>query len=192
MGWELSWSVSGSLHLQEERLELFRRKWLRHNESACATLSAQLELITNRLQASDQSDASPIVQTVTKAAAEPTAPSLRSQSLCLCSPERFSGDSCDCHPFLSQCELQFDLNSSAFSPDRAKVTYVISYLSGRVRLWATVEWSCRSAICDSRCSLIHLNKCFSILHQVEKQQRFLFLWNKARDQSLNVLLSSER
>lgn len=44
---------------------------MRHNESVCATLWAQLELIINRLQASDQSDTSPIILTVTETAAEP-------------------------------------------------------------------------------------------------------------------------
>ncbi len=72
-----------------------------------------------------------------------------SQCLRLSSLERFSGESGDCRPFLSLCELQFEFPASTFPSDRAKVAYIISYLSGWAKAWATAEWSRRSAICNS-------------------------------------------
>lgn len=59
------------------------------------------------------------------------------------------GESGDCRPFLSQCDLHFELQASSFPSDRAKIAYVISYLSGCAKAWATAEWDRRSAVCNS-------------------------------------------
>uniref|UniRef100_A0AAQ4PPB8 ribonuclease H n=1 Tax=Gasterosteus aculeatus aculeatus TaxID=481459 RepID=A0AAQ4PPB8_GASAC len=67
----------------------------------------------------------------------------------LARPERFSGDSGDCRPFLVQCGLHFELNAPSFQTERSKVAYVISHLSGRAERWATAEWSRNSRICSS-------------------------------------------
>uniref|UniRef100_A0A4W6DS42 CCHC-type domain-containing protein n=1 Tax=Lates calcarifer TaxID=8187 RepID=A0A4W6DS42_LATCA len=64
-------------------------------------------------------------------------------------PERFSGDSGDCHPFLTQCGLHFELQPARFPTDRAEVAFIISRLSGRAEVWATAEWAPHSTICDS-------------------------------------------
>ena len=42
----------------------------------------------------------------------PTSPV--STHLRLSSPERFSGESGDCRPFFTQCELHFEFNAAAF------------------------------------------------------------------------------
>uniref|UniRef100_A0A3Q4ACU0 Retrotransposon gag domain-containing protein n=1 Tax=Mola mola TaxID=94237 RepID=A0A3Q4ACU0_MOLML len=70
-------------------------------------------------------------------------------SLHFSSPERFSGESGDCRPFISQCELHFEFNAAAFSSDRAKIVFIISHLTGLARSCATAELSRRSAVCDS-------------------------------------------
>lgn len=41
-------------------------------------------------------------------------------------PECFSGEAGNCHSFISQCALHFELNASVFSSDRAKITFRIS------------------------------------------------------------------
>uniref|UniRef100_A0A3Q3XEQ6 DUF4939 domain-containing protein n=1 Tax=Mola mola TaxID=94237 RepID=A0A3Q3XEQ6_MOLML len=114
------------LHKQEEQLELVRQEMLEaaeRHESAFATLSAQRSFIIDF----------------------PVSP-VSSHSFHLSSPERFSGQSGDCCPFITQCELYFEFNASAFSSDRAKSAFLISYLTGRARSWATAEWSHRSAV----------------------------------------------
>ena len=64
-------------------------------------------------------------------------------------PERFSGDSGDCRPFLVQCGLHFELIAPSFQTERSKVAYVMSYLSGRAEKWATAEWARNSHDCSS-------------------------------------------
>ena len=70
-------------------------------------------------------------------------------STSLQSRKKSSGESRDCHSFISQCELHFEFNASAFSLDCAKISFIISYLTGRDRTWANAEWSLRSAVCYS-------------------------------------------
>ena len=86
----------------------------------------------------------------------PSDPQLRtspaSSCLQLSRPERFSGESGDVRPFLTQCELHFELQASAFPTDRTKVAFIISHLSGRAEAWATAEWSRRSAACATLAS----------------------------------------
>lgn len=62
----------------------------------------------------------------------PHAPALQ-----LSSPTGFSVDSDNCHSFLVQCGLHFELHAAAYLTDRSKVAYIISYLSGRAEAWAT-------------------------------------------------------
>ena len=70
-------------------------------------------------------------------------------SLRLASPEKFSGDSGDCRPFLVQCELHFTHNPSAFISDQARVAFMLSHLTGRAAAWATAEWSSNSPVSQS-------------------------------------------
>lgn len=64
-------------------------------------------------------------------------------------PQRFSGDSGDVKPFLTQCELHFELQAAAFPTERSKIAFIISHLSGRAEAWATAEWSRRAMSCAS-------------------------------------------
>lgn len=60
----------------------------------------------------------------------------------LARPETFSGDSGDWCAFLTQCELHFDLQATAYPTERSKIAYIISHLTGQAEAWATMEWSC--------------------------------------------------
>ncbi|XP_013885218.1 uncharacterized protein LOC106533466, partial [Austrofundulus limnaeus] len=44
----------------------------------------------------------------------------------LCPPEPYKGDPDQCRPFLTQCEIHFQLQPSSFPNDRAKIAYIIS------------------------------------------------------------------
>ena len=81
----------------------------------------------------------------------PTAPSTAPSTASprLSRPEKFSGDSGDCRPFLVQCGLQFEVNAPSFQTERAKVAYIMSHLSGRAEKWATAEWARNSHVCSS-------------------------------------------
>ncbi|XP_037833528.1 uncharacterized protein LOC112450623 isoform X3 [Kryptolebias marmoratus] len=62
-------------------------------------------------------------------------------------PENFTGEAKQCRPFLTQCEIHFQLQPSSFPTERAKIAYVISLLSGRAKLWGTAEWQRDSLFC---------------------------------------------
>lgn len=65
----------------------------------------------------------------------------------LSSVERFSGETSDCRPFLTQSELHFEFQAAASHSYLSKIAYMISFMSGRAKAWATAEWNC--------CSVIH-------------------------------------
>lgn len=89
-------------------------------------------------------------QAPTLAAAPPAPPpSPASSVVSLAPPERFSGDSGDCRPFLAQCSLHFGLQLALFPSERTKVAYIISRLSGRAEAWATAEWKRDTPLCNS-------------------------------------------
>uniref|UniRef100_A0A3Q3W030 Uncharacterized protein n=1 Tax=Mola mola TaxID=94237 RepID=A0A3Q3W030_MOLML len=98
-------------------------------ESACATLLPQLNVIIDHLQILEQPSASPIAPKGSEAAAEFPVSPVSLHFFHLSCPERIFGDSGDCHPFISQCKLHFDFNASAFSSDRAKIAFRISYVT---------------------------------------------------------------
>lgn len=62
-------------------------------------------------------------------------------------PEVFKGEQSQCRPFITQCEIVFELQPSSFPTERAKVAYAISLLSGKAKLWGTAEWQKNSLIC---------------------------------------------
>lgn len=67
----------------------------------------------------------------------------------LAAPERYSGDSSSCRPFLVQCSLHFEMNASQFPTPRSKVAFMLSHLTGRAAAWATSEWDRNSPVCLS-------------------------------------------
>lgn len=64
-------------------------------------------------------------------------------------PEKFSGDSGDCQPFLTQCELHLELQAQNFQTDRAKIAFLILHLTSRAEASAMAEWSRRSDVYES-------------------------------------------
>lgn len=70
-------------------------------------------------------------------------------SIQLARPEKSSGESGDCWVFLTHCELHFELQADLFINERAKIAFLISHLTGKVDVWARVEWARRSHICES-------------------------------------------
>ncbi|XP_013856474.1 uncharacterized protein LOC106512393 [Austrofundulus limnaeus] len=65
----------------------------------------------------------------------------------LCPPERFEGNIDQGRAFLTQCEIQFELQPSSFPSERSKVAYIISLLTGKAKLWGTAEWQRDAVIC---------------------------------------------
>ncbi|KAF7643372.1 hypothetical protein LDENG_00240450 [Lucifuga dentata] len=90
----------------------------------------------------------PIVASATPQASVSSPPTALSEPR-IPPPERYSGETGACRPFLSQCSLIFELQPSTFFNDRTKIAYVISLLSGKPREWATREWNRNIPICQS-------------------------------------------
>ena len=72
-----------------------------------------------------------------------------STGLRLAAPDKFSGGSEDCRPFLVLCDLHFKHNLAAFVSDQAKIAFIMSHLTGRAAAWATAEWSRDSIVCQT-------------------------------------------
>lgn len=91
------------LNEQEDQLRAISQELTnasQREESVNATLSANLNVGIDHPQRLEQMIATP-----------PPAPlsvPVEAPRMRLSSPEQFSGESGDCHPFLSQCELQFE------------------------------------------------------------------------------------
>lgn len=54
-------------------------------------------------------------------------------------PQHFDGESGDIQPFLTQCELHFELQAASFVSGRAKIAFIVSHLSGHAEAWAKAE-----------------------------------------------------
>uniref|UniRef100_A0A3Q3KH45 ribonuclease H n=1 Tax=Monopterus albus TaxID=43700 RepID=A0A3Q3KH45_MONAL len=61
-------------------------------------------------------------------------------------PERYGGESGDSCSFLTQCEIQFESQLSAFPTEQSKVACTLSLLMGRVHRWGTAEWRFRAEL----------------------------------------------
>ncbi len=120
----------------------------KRSETTCTNLSAQLNFVIGQLQGLERLTQPHDLPAASSSSPSSPAPS-EARSLHLSCPERFYRDSGDCRPFFSQCELHFEFQAAAFPSDHAKIAYIISYLSGRAKAWATSEWSRRTAVCNS-------------------------------------------
>lgn len=63
-------------------------------------------------------------------------------------PERYGGKPGECRGFLTQCDLTFELQSSTFATERAKIAYVITLLTDKARAWATSVWQRQGPECS--------------------------------------------
>ncbi|XP_061605724.1 uncharacterized protein fbxw9 isoform X2 [Phyllopteryx taeniolatus] len=136
----------GALHLHLEGLS-------RHQDNMMRQVASQFELLMKRIQEKEPVCTTPNTATVPTFPCEAVTiqPPATSAAVCpqLSRPERFSGDSGNIKPFITQCELHFELQAAAFPTERAKIAFVISHLTGRAEAWATAEWSRNSAACHS-------------------------------------------
>lgn len=92
-------------------------------------------------------------------------------------PVVFDGDSSQCHSFLTQCEIQFELQPSAFPSECSKVAYAVSLLFACAKLWGTSQWQGDSLLCYNYKNFAHeLMIVFSsILSQKEASRGLLKL-----------------
>uniref|UniRef100_A0A672N6S2 DUF4939 domain-containing protein n=1 Tax=Sinocyclocheilus grahami TaxID=75366 RepID=A0A672N6S2_SINGR len=56
----------------------------------------------------------------------------------------FSGEAAFCSGFLLQCSLYLEMQPHLFVTERAKVSFIISLLSGRALQWAEALWNAQS------------------------------------------------
>ncbi|XP_057712509.1 uncharacterized protein LOC130929420 [Corythoichthys intestinalis] len=147
--------VQGQRILQQEEqissLHEFLKKTTDRQASMIQNLNSQLANIALQLQPTAQSArpaSVPVDQPNSLSEGQAGAP-VTQVNLQLSRPERFSGDTGDVRTFLTQCELHFELQASAFVSERSKVAYAISHLSGKAAAWATAEWSRNSPVCSS-------------------------------------------
>lgn len=81
-----------------------------------------LEKIDNTVPTADAPNVRPDSPPVVAAATPP--PDLAAGSCPqLSRPQRFSGESGDIKPFLTQCDLHFELQAAAFPTERAKIVW---------------------------------------------------------------------
>ena len=140
---------------QDEQLGALRREMREMSKKPDDILSAvggQMNFLGEQLQRlqpptppvpSDDSGAAQTADCHSPVITSPAAP------LQLSKLERFSGDSCNCRGFLTQCRLHFEFLPASFISDRAKVTFIVSLLTGRAQAWATAEFSRKSVVCDA-------------------------------------------
>uniref|UniRef100_A0A672KR43 DUF4939 domain-containing protein n=1 Tax=Sinocyclocheilus grahami TaxID=75366 RepID=A0A672KR43_SINGR len=62
----------------------------------------------------------------------------------LARPASFSGEAAFCSEFLLQCSLYLEMQPHLFVTERAKVSFIISLLSGRALHWAEALWNSQS------------------------------------------------
>ncbi|KAL0147670.1 hypothetical protein M9458_057027, partial [Cirrhinus mrigala] len=80
-------------------------------------------------------------------------PVISSPSAPACSmakPAAFSGEVSECSGFLLQCSLYFKMLPQQFINDHAKITFIISLLSGRARQLAQSMWNTNSPVTRSQ------------------------------------------
>uniref|UniRef100_A0A3B3I5P6 CCHC-type domain-containing protein n=1 Tax=Oryzias latipes TaxID=8090 RepID=A0A3B3I5P6_ORYLA len=135
------------LRQQEEQMNYLRRGML----EMANRQEQQLIAIGGRIDQRAQQLQQPSPVQPSSSASAPMAASQTSfaPTVPLARPERFSGASGDCRVFITQCELNFELQAAAYPTDRAKVAFIVSHLTDRAAAWATAEWQRGSASCAS-------------------------------------------
>ncbi|XP_061136628.1 uncharacterized protein LOC133155378 [Syngnathus typhle] len=77
------------------------------------------------------------------------APALMAMGVRLAPPERYAGEPGGSKAFVTECQMQFERFPGDFPTERSRVAYMLSYLTGRARAWATAEWARDSPTCHS-------------------------------------------
>ena len=123
------------------------RSWREGVDSKITQLESGVTEILAHLRSQTSAASDPSQAAAPVSTAPPTVSAFHEPRLS--TPELFRGEPDQCRAFLTQCEIHFELQPSAFPSDRAKVAYVISLLAGRAKLWGTSEWQNNSYLCDS-------------------------------------------
>ncbi len=55
-------------------------------------------------------------------------------------PAPYSGSADDCNGFLLQCSLALEMQPHRFPTERAKISFILSLLTGRALQWAESLW----------------------------------------------------
>lgn len=177
------------LHAQEEQLG-----WLQHElgesnkrqETTFAQHATQLNHLVDSLgnvNASSSSQHGAVASYPSSIDSPRSSAASGNTHLQLSSPERFSGESGDLSLPSVICQ------AVVFPSGRRKMTYIISYLSGRAKFWNSVEWYRWSAICKS---LPFLLRFFKLWLQVGKRQKHWWPFVRERGMCWTLLLNSER
>ena len=74
-------------------------------------------------------------------------------------PEKYLSEPGACHTFLTQCKLIFQLQPHTFLSEVSKITYVISQLSGRAKMWGTAVWEEEAPCCQTFQSVETWQRC---------------------------------
>lgn len=151
---KLNTIAAGVKHLTNSQSELQASVAMQVNQ-----LSAQLQLVVSQLEgltaAAPTVPAAPATPAMPAAATPPqplsTPPSMPVSfpPVRLAPPEKFSGESVECRPFLTQCDLHFKTYQAAFASEQARVSFMVSHLTGRAAAWAMMEWVRGAQICQN-------------------------------------------
>lgn len=139
------------MHLQEmasqqQNFQTLATEQLHSLNEICQQLTGQVGNIST---AASAPAVVPLLAPTPPPAPPPDLVSISTPTLHLSKPTRFSGDSENCHSFLVQCGLHFEMQAASFPTGHAKVAYMISHLSGRAEAWPTVECARDSPVCYS-------------------------------------------
>lgn len=119
------------------------QEWRSRVEGAICKLETGVKDIADELKAMHAASAETVKATQSVAHSSPP----HTHEPRLSPPEFFKGEPDQCRPFITQCEIHFELQPSSFPSERSKVAYAISLLSGKAKSWGTSEWQRRSRTC---------------------------------------------
>lgn len=137
--------AQGQRVLRQEELVQFHQKveeTSKHSDSACDSLLAQLNFVIGQigdLERPTQHQDLPTASGSTMYRQYHQAPLQSVSQIQRCFQESWG------LPFLSSVSST-EFQAATFHSDSAKIAYIISYLS---EVWATSEWSCKTAVCNS-------------------------------------------
>uniref|UniRef100_A0A3Q3AU88 ribonuclease H n=1 Tax=Kryptolebias marmoratus TaxID=37003 RepID=A0A3Q3AU88_KRYMA len=123
------------------------QEWRSNVEGAIAKLEANVLEMTSLLTKMSVSTAPSVVPEVQLGRSAHNYQVSPSREPRLLPPEAFGGESSQCRPFLTQCEIHFELQPSSFPSERARVAFVISLLTGKAKIWGAAEWQQNSPNC---------------------------------------------